>query len=119
MLCGLLDADPLARAEDHRVELLLSAQPSLAEEFARGRLSPLQGVAGAKTRANLTATLREWLRTPGQRKAIAHALSVHPQTVRYRMARLRELFGEALDDPDGRFELELALRVEPYAVLTP
>jgi hypothetical protein len=42
---------------------------------------------------------------------------VHPQTVRYRMSRLRELFGSALDDPDGRFELELALRVEPYAQL--
>ncbi|MGH2714951.1 MAG: helix-turn-helix domain-containing protein, partial [Thermoleophilaceae bacterium] len=34
----------------------------------------------------------------------------HPQTVRYRLARLRELFGERLDEPDGRFELELALR---------
>jgi DNA-binding PucR family transcriptional regulator len=35
---------------------------------------------------------------------------VHPQTVRYRVAQLRELFGDALDTPDGRFELELALR---------
>jgi hypothetical protein len=35
------------------------------------------------------------------------------------MARLRELFGATLDDPDGRFELELALRVRPYAELTP
>jgi hypothetical protein len=33
------------------------------------------------------------------------------------MARLRELFGAALDDPDRRFELQLALRVEPYAAL--
>ncbi|MHB8533285.1 MAG: helix-turn-helix domain-containing protein, partial [Solirubrobacteraceae bacterium] len=63
-------------------------------------------------------TLRAWLRAPGQRKAIAHALGVHPQTVRYRMGRLRELFGAALDDPDGRFELELALRVQPFAELS-
>ena len=117
MRAGLLAQGALIGAEEHRVELLLSAQPSLASEFARMRLAPLQGVAGAKTRANLAATLREWLRAPGQRKAIAHALAVHPQTVRYRMARLRELFGESLDDPDGRFELELALRVEPYAQL--
>jgi hypothetical protein len=34
-----------------------------------------------------------------------------------RMARLRELFGAALDDPEGRLELELALRVRPYAQL--
>jgi DNA-binding PucR family transcriptional regulator len=30
--------------------------------------------------------------------------------VRYRLTRLRDLFGDRLDAPDGRFELELALR---------
>ena len=33
------------------------------------------------------------------------------------MSRLRELFGVALDEPDGRFELELALRLRPFAAL--
>ncbi len=32
---------------------------------------------------------------------------------RYRLARLRECFGEQLDEPDVRFELELALRGRP------
>jgi len=41
---------------------------------------------------------------------MAAELDVHPQTARYRIARLRELFGEDLEDPDARFELELALR---------
>ncbi len=41
--------------------------------------------------------------------AMARALHLHPQTVRYRLTRLRELLGDALDDPDARFELELAL----------
>ena len=41
---------------------------------------------------------------------MARALHVHPQTARYRLARLRELLGDPLDDPDARFELELALR---------
>jgi DNA-binding PucR family transcriptional regulator len=67
----------------------------------------------------MALTLRAWLRNPGQRKTIAHELGVHPQTVRYRMTRLRELFGPVLDDPHGRFELELALRVRPYAELAP
>jgi DNA-binding PucR family transcriptional regulator len=31
------------------------------------------------------------------------------------MARLRDLFGARLEDPDGRFELELALRSRPLA----
>ena len=41
---------------------------------------------------------------------MAAALDVHPQTVRYRLKQLRELFGPALEDPEARFELSLALR---------
>jgi DNA-binding PucR family transcriptional regulator len=40
---------------------------------------------------------------------------VHPQTVRYRLARLREHFGDALDDPEARFELEVVLRARSAA----
>jgi len=43
-------------------------------------------------------------------QAVAAELDVHPQTVRYRLRQLRELFGDALEDPEGRFELALALR---------
>jgi DNA-binding PucR family transcriptional regulator len=46
----------------------------------------------------------------GNAVAMAQALHLHPQTIRYRIARLRELLGEQLDDPDSRFELEIALR---------
>lgn len=115
MLGGLVVGEALLSAQEHELELLLGAEPRLAGEFARRRLAPLADVAGARTRANLALTLRAWLRAPGQRKTIAQELDVHPQTVRYRMARLRELFGQDLDDPDGRFELELALRLEPFA----
>jgi PucR C-terminal helix-turn-helix domain len=114
---GLVQAEPLADCARHDVELLLSSEPRLAGEVARRRLAPLLEVRGETTRQNLLATLRAWLARPGQRKAVAHELGVHPQTVRYRMARLRELFGGALDEPDGRFELELALRVRAYAGL--
>ena len=55
--------------------------------------------------------MRAWLDRPGQVQAVAAALGVHPQTVRYRLNKLRELFGERLEDPDARFELALALRV--------
>ena len=44
------------------------------------------------------------------RAAVAAELDVHPQTVRYRVKQLRELFGERLEDPEARFELSLALR---------
>jgi PucR C-terminal helix-turn-helix domain len=114
---GLVEDGSLADADHHDVTLLLSAEPQLATELAARALAPLQGVRGERTRANLALTLQAWLRNPGARKTIAHALGVHPQTVRYRMSRLRELFGAALDDPDRRFELELALRVRRFASL--
>jgi DNA-binding PucR family transcriptional regulator len=52
------------------------------------------------------------LRHDGNAVAMAAAMQVHPQTARYRIARLRELLGDQLDDPDARFELQLALRAE-------
>jgi len=112
---GLVDGLPLVRTDDHDLALLLSAHPQLASDLVRRRLAPLEAIHGAKARRNLALTLRAWLGNPGQRKAIADSLAVHPQTVRYRMAQLRELFGDALDNPDGRFELELALRLARYA----
>jgi DNA-binding PucR family transcriptional regulator len=42
---------------------------------------------------------------------VAHQLHVHPQTVRYRLRQIHELFGDQLRDPERRFELQLALRV--------
>jgi DNA-binding PucR family transcriptional regulator len=41
---------------------------------------------------------------------VAAALHVHPQTVRYRLTQLQELFGEQLADPAARLELALACR---------
>jgi len=35
---------------------------------------------------------------------------VPPQTARYRRRQIRELWGDEIDDPDRRFELELVLR---------
>ena len=34
---------------------------------------------------------------------------MHPQTVRYRMGQLRELYGGRLDDPDTVLALTIAL----------
>lgn len=90
--------------------LLLRSDPQLAEELATDRLTPLAELS-AGSRARLTETLRAWLAEQGRLGPVAARLGIHPQTVRYRLARLRECFGGALDDPDERFWLELALRV--------
>lgn len=49
----------------------------------------------------------------GNRKAVADELHVHPQTVRYRLTQLHELFGSGLDDPATRAALFLALAWGP------
>src|SRR5690606_14208704 len=86
----------------HRVELLWRTEPSLVAALAAERLAPLDGET-PNSRARLTATLLAWLRHAGNVCAAADELGVLPQTVRYRLGRLRELFGPALDDPDARF----------------
>ncbi|WP_242424312.1 helix-turn-helix domain-containing protein, partial [Frankia sp. EI5c] len=63
-----------------------------------------------RTRTRLAETLLYWLALHGQRRLVAERLHIHPQTVRYRVGQLRDLFGETLDDPEARFELELVLR---------
>jgi DNA-binding PucR family transcriptional regulator len=42
---------------------------------------------------------------------VASRLHVHPQTVRYRLHQLEELFGERLYDPETRLEMEMVLTV--------
>ena len=101
---------PLIVAEDHLATLLLTADRGLAADLAASRLAPLAQLADGP-RARLTETLRAWLDRPGQVQAVAAELGVHPQTVRYRLRQLRELFGTRLEDPEARFELSLALRV--------
>jgi DNA-binding PucR family transcriptional regulator len=44
---------------------------------------------------------------------VARELHIHPHTVRYRIGQLREAFGPALDDPDQRARLLLALNWGP------
>ncbi len=64
----------------------------------------------APAREKLEETLLAWLRHWGQRAPVAAELGIHPQTVGYRVAQLRELFGDSLEEPQVRFELELVLR---------
>lgn len=99
----------LVCATDHMAQLVTHAQPEVLSELATGALAPLDEETPA-SRARLLATLRAWLDHQGSPSAVADALHVHPQTVRYRLGRLRECFGERLDDPAFRFELSLALR---------
>jgi hypothetical protein len=106
---GAIAAEGLIVADEHLAELLLSGSAGVAARLAERRLEPLGELTPA-ARARMEETALAFVQHSGNAAAMARALHLHPQTVRYRLGRLRELFGDALTDPDARFELELALR---------
>jgi DNA-binding PucR family transcriptional regulator len=104
---GVLTADPVFVDEQYDT-LLVHDDPALLDALTAQVLAPLDGVP-AGTRARLEETLTAWLSTMGDRQEVARRLHVHPQTVRYRMGRLHQLYGPALDEPRTRLRLTLAL----------
>jgi hypothetical protein len=102
------DGTGAVAAVDRLPGLLVRGAPEVATTLAEHALAPLERLRPSQ-RAKLTATLASWLRHWGQRTEIAAELGVHPQTVGYRVNQLRDLLGDALEDPDRRLELQLAL----------
>lgn len=103
--------------ETHLVDLVLGADREAADDLRRNVLAPLNQLR-PNTAERLAETLRSWLLNQGQRDAVAADLFVHAQTVRYRMAQIRELYGERLNDPQTVLELIVALSI-PTTVSSP
>jgi hypothetical protein len=101
-------ADDPVFVDEHLDSIIVHRDPRLLDAFRAQCLAPLDEL-GPVTRQRLCETLASWLRHLGDRRAVAEELHIHPQTVRYRLAQLRELFGESLDDPENRRRLTLAL----------
>jgi DNA-binding PucR family transcriptional regulator len=110
---GALEAS-LCVVADHLTELAFFEAREPLRDLRAMALAPLEGLTPA-ARDRMTETLRAYLDHRGNAPAMAEALHVHPQTVRYRLRKLRDLFGAALDDPEARFELETAVRIRDTA----
>ena len=95
-------------AADHLVALALHGEPSALSVLSQRRLGAFAGLPDG-TRDRLLETLHSWLLHWGSRADVAAELYVHPQTVSYRLKRLRELLGDDVDDATARFELLVAL----------
>ena len=108
---GEADAGPVD-TECHLATLLLSMDPEALADLRAQALAPLAALPPA-TAQRLAETLRSWLLHQGRRDEVAADLFVHPQTVRYRMGKLRELFGDRLHDPATVLDLTIALAVPP------
>ena len=95
-------------SEDHLAALVLGADAEALADLQSRALAPLSQLQES-TRERLAETLLSWLLHQGRREEVAAELHVHPQTVRYRMGQVRDLFGERLADPATVRDLVLAL----------
>src|SRR5262249_36432382 len=94
--------------DDYLAALALRGEPSALPILAARRLAPLAHLRMSQ-RESLLTTLHSWLRHWGSRSDVSAELFIHPQTVSYRLKRLRELLGDDLGDPTARFELLVVL----------
>ena len=74
-------------------------------------LGPLEVLRShdAEHHSDYLRTLAAWLDHPGAPTAAAHSIHVHPNTMRYRMARIADLAGLDLDDATVRLAVRLQI----------
>lgn len=76
-----------------------------------GPMGPMGPIgAGDALDPPLVRTLQAWLDHPGDTRAAAAVLHVHPNTVRYRLGQIRAMLGVDLADPTVRLALGLQVR---------
>ena len=95
----LFSTSPLAAMVAH--------DPDEGERFAREVLGPLLDLP-VGDRTLLVDTLCAFLDNAGSTKEAARFMSCHPNTVRYRLRRIRELTGRTFTDPVALAELVAA-----------
>jgi len=90
--------------------LLAAVTDERLVDYTRRHLGPLVEHDAAR-KGSLVPTLRAYLET-GEQQEAAKRLRVHPNTLRYRLDRIREISGVDLEDPETRLNMAVALRVQ-------
>ncbi len=103
--------DQVTVFEDLGIYRLLSeiANIGSVESFIHRWLGALLDYDTTKS-AQLVETLSGYLECGGNYDLTAKALTLHRSTLRYRLQRIRDVSGHDLNDPDTRFNLQLATR---------
>ncbi|OLT46227.1 hypothetical protein BJF85_17510 [Saccharomonospora sp. CUA-673] len=109
---GRVPAGDVVWAERVLPELLLRGGDAVTAQLRRRLFAPLAAMT-ERRRARTIETLRAWFDAQGSVHAVAERLGLHPQTVRHRVRRMEEAYGDRLRDPRARFELEAAVRSLP------
>jgi len=97
---GVVDQSALS------VRMAVEEHDVLGEQLLRRHLAPVAAAGGS---ADILDTLRTYLNAGRSIAATAAALSVHPNTIRYRLARFESLAGADLSSTDTVVEVWWAL----------
>lgn len=108
-----------AARDDARTKVVIAEQVDDAVNLVRAsdRLRPMSEGLGLPLHdlqlhdPELVTTLREVLRFPGNLAAAARELGVHSNSLRYRIARIREVSGIDLNDPESRLRTALTFLI--------
>jgi hypothetical protein len=109
---GAMPDRPVAAIDAVRAQVILHRLRAVAAqnpELSAGRVALLAEQDAAKGTA-WAQTLRAYFDAFGDMAAAAAMVNVHPNTFRYRLRRITEVWGLDLDDPDERLVAELQLR---------
>ncbi|WP_275294944.1 helix-turn-helix domain-containing protein [Amycolatopsis sp. La24] len=91
--------------------LFVLAQLLAGDASLPRRLGPAVRAHDVEHGTTYAPTILAYLDTNGDIAAASARLSVHPNTIRYRLSRAEEIFGFDLADPDERLVLWLRLRL--------
>ncbi|MEU5989958.1 helix-turn-helix domain-containing protein [Spirillospora sp. NPDC047418] len=105
---GLITAASPVAAERHMPIIVMMRERVLVEKVVDRRLGPLLRARPAQ-RYRLAETLLTCLECGFNATEVSSRLHLHPQTVRYRLRQLEDLFGDALHTTSDRLELHMAL----------
>ncbi|MBI4787033.1 MAG: PucR family transcriptional regulator ligand-binding domain-containing protein [Chloroflexi bacterium] len=89
----------------------LAESPASIERFCQDTIGTVLAY-DKQNGTQLTETLRVFLEQNQNLAQAAKVLNIHYNTLRYRLDRIRELLGDALDHPHQRLTVEVALHLQ-------
>ena len=111
-LVGYADGAKVRRFEDALVPRVLMGDTGARDAFVEHLLGGLRSRRGSHA---LEEALLVLARHGFNLKATSETLGVHLNTLRYRLAKALEALHLDLDDPDTRFQLQLAAKILDYS----
>lgn len=110
-LLAATEDDPVVAFDANPYAVAAITDPQTMERYRDLVLGGLAEI-GAADRQLLVSTFQQWVVCDGSIPATADALFCHPNTVRYRLRRLKQLTGRDIARPRDIAELHLAIEAD-------